>query len=369
VTVDLAAVRDNARAVKGLVGEGRYLWAVVKADAYGHGAIRTARAALAGGADGLAVACLAEAAQLRRAGVSAPILHLAAGEPRRAGRVLELDLVQCACTEEMVRALSRAAQRRGRAARVHVKVDTGMGRLGVSPERAASLARLASELPGVRMEGVFSHLATAEAEDPTFALRQQERFARAVESIAAAGVEPGMRHLANSAAALRFGVRTGLLVYGILPDAEIAPSVELRPALCWHTRVAFLHRVPAGSPISYGGTYVTTEERLVGVLPVGYADGYPRHASNRAQVLLRGRECPVIGVVCMDHVMIDATPAAGPEVGDEVTLLGRQGKAAITANQLAAWAGTVVHETPTVIGRRVQRVYLDSESGAEGESR
>jgi alanine racemase len=176
-----------------------------------------------------------------------------------------------------------------------------------------------------------------------------------------------VRHLANSAAALRFpemlldGVRAGLLMYGIQPDAPDLAPLDLRPAMSWKTRLSYLHRLPAGSPVSYGCTYVTERESLVGVLPLGYADGYPRSASNHAHVLLRGQPCPVIGVVCMDHMMIDATQAEGAEVGDEAVLLGRQGNSAITANRLAEWAGTVVHEVPTVIGRRVKRVYVDGE--------
>jgi alanine racemase len=365
--IDLGAIRHNVRALKRLLGPGRHLWAVVKANAYGHGAAPVGRAAVAAGADGLAVACLTEAAELRRAGVSAPILLLAAGEPRAAARTVRLDLVQTACAEDTMRALSKAAQRLGRPARVHLKIDTGMGRLGVRPGEAAGFARLIESLPGLSLEGVFSHLATAESEDRTYADTQFERFQEALGALAGAGIAPGMRHLANSAATLRFpemrldGVRTGLLLYGLLPDAPCPAAPDVRPALTWKTSLGFLHRLPAGSPVSYGGTHVTSRETPVGVLPLGYADGYPRHASNRAQVLVRGRGCPVIGVVCMDHTMVDLGPAPDARVGEEVVLVGRQGDARITANQLAQWAGSVVHEVPTVIGKRVRRVYLDRE--------
>jgi alanine racemase len=368
VEIDLGCIRHNVRAIRQFIGAERHLWAVVKANAYGHSAVPTAMAALEAGADGLAVSCLNEAAELRvDAGIRAPLLILAPGEPRAAAWIVRLDILQTACYEDMVQALSRAAQRLEKPARVHLKVDTGMGRLGVRPETAAGFAQLIVSQPGLRLEGVFSHLAAAEAEDPSYAYLQFERYRQAVREIEAAGIPTGMKHLANSAATLRFpemlldGVRAGLLIYGITPQAPGLAPLDLRPALSWKTRVGFLHKLPAGCAVSYGCTYVTPRDSLVAVVPVGYADGYPRQASNRSHVLLNGHLCPVIGVVCMDHMMVDATPAGDPHVDDEVVLLGRQGNLAITANHLAEWANTVAHEVPTVIGRRVKRVYLDRE--------
>jgi alanine racemase len=368
VEVDLGAIRHNVRVVKKLLGPRCHLWAVVKADAYGHGAGEVAQAALAAGADGLAVSCLNEASELRvEAKTAAPLLVLAPGEARAAAWIVRLDIVQTACVAEVVESLSRAAQRLGKPARVHLKVDTGMGRLGVAPEEVMEFARFASGLPGIALEGVFSHLATAEAEDDAYARLQFERFEAAAAELTSCGIDCGMRHIANSAAALRFpemrldGVRAGLLIYGIDPGAPGEAAVELRPAMAWKTRLSFLHRVSKGATVSYGRTFVARRESVIGVLPVGYADGYPRGASNRAHVLLRGRPCPVVGVVCMDHMMIDATDVPEAEIDDEVILLGRQGKETISANQLATWAGTVVHEVPTVIGRRVKRVYCDRE--------
>jgi len=368
VEVDLAAIRHNVGTIKQFLGPNRHLWAVVKANAYGHGAVETAGAALEAGADGLAVSCLNEAAELRvDAGIRAPLLVLAPGDPRAAAWMVRLHIVQTACYQPMVEALSKAAQRLDKPANVHLKVDTGMGRLGVLPEQAAEFARLITDLPGLQLEGLFSHLATAESDDPSYAQLQFERFNTVLRDLSAASITPGMRHLANSAAALRFpemlfdGIRAGLLVYGIHPDAPDLAALDLHPAMTWKTRLSFLHRLPAGSSVSYGRTYVAERECSVGVLPLGYADGYPRHASNRSHVLLRGRMCPVIGAVCMDHLMIDASGVPDAEIDDEVILLGRQGNSAVTANQLAQWAGTVVHEVPTVIGRRVKRLYLDRE--------
>jgi alanine racemase len=374
VEIDLAAIRHNVGAIKRFLGPSRWLWAVVKADAYGHGAEIVANVALEAGADGVAVSCLNEAAELRMdARIRAPLLVLAPGDTRAAAWMVRLDIIQTACSAPMVQALSRAAERLGKPARVHLKIDTGMGRIGVRPEQAVEFATFLTGLPGIKLEGVFSHLATAESPDPAYAHRQFGHFQDVLAQLHGAGIPLGMRHTANSAATLRFpdmlldGVRAGLLIYGIMPDAPELARVNLRLALSWKTQLSFLHRAPAGSAISYGSTYVADRDCTIGVLPLGYADGYPRQASNRSRVLLGGRECPVVGVVCMDHLMVDVSAVPEARIGDEVVLIGRQGNAAITANQLAAWAGTTVHEVPTVIGHRVKRVYLDRER-PEGRS-
>ena len=365
VEVDLGAVRHNVRVLCDLIGPACSVWAVVKANGYGHGAVPVASAALEGGAAGLAVASLGEAVELRRAGFDAPILLLSAGDPRAASRTVRHHITQTVCSAEMAKALSRAALRLGQTADVHLKIDTGLGRLGVLPEEAAGLASLVASTPGLRLGGVFSHLATAEAADTSYAEEQFRRFSSAVGAMADLGLSPGIRHMANSAAALRFPsmrldrVRTGLLVYGITPDAPGLAPLDVRPALVWKTRLAFTKDLPAGSAISYGCTHVTQRGCRVAVLPLGYADGYPRRGSNRAQVLVRGQLCPVIGRVCMDHVIIDASPAGDARPGDEAVLIGPQGTNAITANQLAQWAETCVHEVITVIGPRVARVYVD----------
>ena len=366
VEIDLATIRHNVRALKKFIGPQRHLWAVVKANAYGHGAVPIATTALAAGADGLAVSCLSEAAELRMdAGIRAPLIVLAPGEARAAAWMVRLDIILTACSRSMMEGLSKAAQRLDKPARVHIKVDTGMGRLGIVPSDVVEFARSLVEMPGIQVEGTFSHLATAESDDPAYARMQQEKFEAALSALADAGYASGMRHLANSAATLRFSdmlydaVRTGLLIYGIQPDAPGPAYVDLRPAMSWKTQISFVHKLPAGGRVSYGGTHVAAKDSLIAVLPLGYADGYPRSASNRARVLIRGQACSVVGVVCMDHTMVDITDVEDAQVGDEVILLGRQGKDDITANELAAMANTVVHEIPTLIGRRVKRVYLD----------
>jgi len=367
VEVDLAAVRHNVAALRTLIAPAQVI-AVVKADAYGHGAVPVARAAQQAGAAALAVASLQEGLELRQAGLTGPLLLLHAGRPEEAGEAVAHHLTQTLCRLEVAGALSAAAAP-DRPARVHLKLDTGMGRLGLRPEEVADFARAAFSLPGLELTGVFSHLATAEEPDTTYARLQ---FARYQQGLAELDLSPGVRHLANSAGALAFpemrfdAVRTGLIVYGLDPIAgqEILP---LRPALAWKTRVAFLRTLPAGCCISYGRTYTTPGERLVGVLPLGYADGFPRHISNRASVLVRGVRCPTLGTVCMDHVVVDLTPAGDVRVGEEVVLIGPQGADRITANEVAEWAGTVVHEIPTRLGPRVRRCHLHQDPASDGE--
>jgi alanine racemase len=365
VEVDLGAVRHNMQALRKLIGPTCGIWAVVKANGYGHGAVPVAKAALEGGAAGLAVASWLEARELRRAGISSPILLLSAGDPRLATQVVKHEITQTVCTREMVAALSRSARRLGKTADAHLKIDTGLGRLGVLPEAAGEFAEFLLTQEGVWLGGVFSHLATAEAEETGYAQQQFARFGRAISEVVAAGADPGIRHLANSAAALRFPemrldrVRAGLLVYGIRPDVPGLAEIDLRPALTWKARLAFVQEQPAGSAISYGGTHITGDRCRTAVLPLGYADGYPRHASNRAHVLVRGEICPVIGRVCMDHVIVEVTAAGEVGPGEEAVLIGSQGDRCISANELAQWADTCAHEVTTVIGRRVARVYVD----------
>jgi alanine racemase len=366
VNVDLGAVSHNLRALRALLAPTDAL-AVVKANAYGHGAAPVARAAVAGGARGLAVACLAEGAELRAAGLTAPILLLNAGNPEEAEEIVRLGLTQALCTLPMAHALSAAAGKPGRLARAHLKLDTGMGRLGLAPEQVGKFAEAVRALPGLQVEGVFSHLATAEDENTDYAQEQFARFRTALATLEGYGLPLSLRHFANSAATLRFpemrldAVRAGLLVYGLTPEAPGLAPLDLRPALSWVTRVAFLRPLAAGRSVSYARTHVLSQESLVGVLPIGYADGFPRTASNRAHVLVRGRLCPIIGTVCMDHVMVNLTPAGDIPAGEEAVIVGAQQGARITVNQLAGWAGTVVHEITTRLGPRVARRYSGGE--------
>jgi len=361
--IDLSAIRRNLAAVGGLIGEGCRILAVIKSEAYGHGALPVARAAIGGGAWGLCAASLSEARRLRRGGITAPILLLNSGPPQEAGEIVRLNLTQALYSRQMAQALSAAAAKVGALVEAHIKIDTGMGRLGILPEEADKFASEAAALPGLQIAGVFSHLATAEESDPSYAFHQFARFRGCLERMGAH--LPGLKaHIANSAAALRFPwmrldfVRIGLLVYGVYPTAEGSQELRLQPALAWKTRIAFLKSVPAGFPVSYGRTWRAPSSTTLATLPVGYADGYPRSLSNRGQVLFRGRLCPVVGTICMNHTLIDLGDEAGPSPGEEVVLIGPQGENRLTVNHLAEWAQTVPHEILARLGSHLPRLYL-----------
>lgn len=338
--------------------------AVVKADAYGHGIAEVSKACLEKGADCLAVAILEEGIFLRENGVKAPILILGATFPERARDVVNYDLIQGVSAIETVEALASAARETRKLARIHVKVETGMNRLGAVP--GEELTMLAEALKKNRdflsVEGVFSHFAQADAADKSYADAQFAQFLKGVEDLEKAGFNKLVRHIANSAAIIDLPdthldmVRQGISLYGYYPSAEVRQGIDLRPAMSWITHVAHIKRIAAGSPIGYGCTHVTERESVIATLPVGYADGYPRLLSNRGKVIIRGQKAPIVGRVCMDQLMVDVTDVAAAAIGDQVVLLGRQGSEKITADELAGLTGTISYEILTGIGSRVPRV-------------
>ncbi|PZN03206.1 MAG: alanine racemase [Bacillota bacterium] len=365
VEVDLDAIAHNVETLQRLAAPAQ-LMAVVKADGYGHGAVMVARTALAHGARRLAVAVVEEGVHLRQSAIACPILVMGWTPPWQYGLALRYDLELTVSSEEEARALAEAARREGRRVRVHLKVDTGMGRLGLRwdhPRLAEVAARIAG-LGGLELVGVFTHLATADDPDAPLTEEQLARFGRIVATLDERGLRPLLRHAANSAALLRLPgarydlVRPGIALYGLEPFRGAVAAFDLRPALAWKTRVALVKEVPAGTPISYGATFVTRRPSRIAVLPVGYADGLRRALSNRGQVLVGGRRVPIVGRVCMDQVMVDVTDAGPVAVGDEAVLIGRQGDEAITADEMAGWMDTIGYEVVTGIGRRVPRIYL-----------
>jgi alanine racemase len=382
--ISLDAVTANTRSL-GRLAAPAALMAVVKADAYGHGAVECARAAQAGGASWLGVAALEEGLELRRAGLDLPILILSAGTPDQAGAIVGHDLAVAVFDLEVGEALAAAGRRLGRTARAHLKVDTGMGRLGVSPDGdGMELARRLAGLEGLALEGVYTHFSTADEADKTFTRHQAALFDTFVNCCAEAGIQFRWRHAANSAGLLAHPpgagnlVRAGIALYGLSPSGEPDHcGLSLTPALTWKTRLVQVKIAPAGRPISYGRDYITERPTRIGAVPVGYADGYRRRLSGRGRALVRGVSCPVLGRVCMDHFMIglDCVPAACP--GDEVVLLGaqavpppgpaqagagRQSETAsvtsIRAEELAAACQTINYDIVATLGRRVPRVFL-----------
>ncbi|MDI3317663.1 MAG: alanine racemase [Bacillota bacterium] len=365
--VDLASLRHNARLI-GRQAAPRRWWAVVKADGYGHGAVQVARVAAAEGALGLCVATPGEALELRQAGLRLPVLVLGWTPPEAVEAMIQADVRLTVFDLRGAEEASRAARRLGRPARIHLKVDTGMTRLGFDAasgeerlERAAAEAARAALLEGVEAEGVFTHLASSES-DREASREQLERFGRFLAALAEEGVRPRRVHAGNSGGlfhvpeARPYDYRVGIALYGYGPaGANSGFGLGLRPALRWRARVAQVREVPAGRRVSYGGTFVTSRPSRLATLPVGYADGLHRALSGRGTVLLRGRRAPMVGRVCMDQVIVDATDIPGVEAGDVATLIGEDGGQRLTADDVAEAAGTISYEVLTSISGRVPR--------------
>lgn len=360
VEVDLARLRENARALVRIAAPAR-LMAVVKADAYGHGAVQAAQAVLAGGATALAVATVTEGQNLREAGIDAPILVFAPGRPDLVGLYAQQRLIATVVGQEQAQALARAAREMGARLPVHVKVDSGMGRQGFLPEEALALWDELASLDGLEIQGLYTHFATADEAETGYARVQWQRFQGLVDHLDARGLRPPLVHAANSAALFRMPetrldmVRVGLALYGVLPT-HVPARTRLQPALTWKCRITATRTLPAGWGVSYGIEYVTWRPTRVATLAVGYADGYRRSLSGRAQVLIQGRRCPVIGRVTMDQVMVDITDLKG-DPGQEAILLGGSGPQAIEAQELAQWMETIPYEVFTGLSPRVERRY------------
>lgn len=367
--INLDDIAHNVRQVRRAVGPRVLVMAVVKADAYGHGAVPVARTALAGGADRLAVAIVEEGVALREAGIDAPILVMGWTPPGQLALALAHDLDLTVFSPEDARALNDAAARLRRRPRVHIKIDTGMGRLGFRAESAATTAVVERicRLPALDVEGVYTHFAASES-DPEFTAQQLEVFGELLAGLRRAGIEFAIRHAANSGAIWGLPpshldmVRPGISLYGYHPagwEAAGRPGMpDLRPALTWVTRVAQVREVGPGTSVSYGRTYVTAGWERLATLPVGYADGFSRGLSGgRGLVLVNGEPVPVVGRVCMDQIVVNVTEAGPVQPGDEVVLLGSQGGWSITADTMGGWLGTISYEVLCGIGRRVPRIY------------
>lgn len=360
--VNLAALASNYRRLREAVGHGVGVIAVVKADAYGHGAAPVARLLEGLGVRGFGVATVEEGLELRAAGVRAPVLILGAAFGRDHAEVVAHELTPLVGDPGDVDRFAAAAAAAGRVRfGIHVKVDTGMTRLGVTAAGFDAFLTRCARHPSIRVDGLATHFASADEPDPAATEEQLRLFIGCLDRARAMGADPQVIHAANSAAALRFPrtrfdmIRPGILLYGSVPPQVRDPGV--RPVMSWHTRINALREVAAGTRVSYGGTLVLTRPSRIATIPVGYADGYPRALSNRAQVLVGGRRAPVVGRVCMDLSMIDVTDVPGVAVGDPVTLLGGDGEQGIRSEELASWAGTISYEILCGISRRVPRVY------------
>ncbi|MGH7931709.1 MAG: alanine racemase [Candidatus Binataceae bacterium] len=361
--IDRAALRDNYRALKAYTN-GADIMAVVKADAYGHGAVEVSRVLSAEGCAHFGVATVEEAHTLRDAGIGARIYLLGGFFPWQASEIVALDLTPPLFDIALIEPMNRAAQARGHGGfLVHLKIDTGAARLGILPEELDIAMEHLRRAEALRVEGAFTLLANAGDPSSPVTDQQLQIFDNALRKLAAAGFTLPVNHVANSAAlVLRPDahynlMRPGLAIYGLPPVPAVRDRVELRPVMTFKTRVLQIKRVAAGRGVSYGHTFVTSRESVIGVLPVGYADGYRRGLQHGGEVMIRGRRAPIIGAVCMDLTMIDLTDICGAAAGDEVILWGGAGEAMISVNDVARLAQTISYEMLSTVGRRVPRVY------------
>ena len=363
-TIDLDAIAHNIAALKKHVGDHVTVMAVVKANAYGHGAVPVARVALESGASKLAVARVEEGVVLREAGITAPILVMGYALPAEAVTAVEHDLTTTVNTMQVAHALAERATATGRVAKVHIKIDTGMGRFGLLPEETAAFVDQISRLGGLDLEGIYTHFADADSADKTYTQQQFDRFTAVVQTLEAAGHVFRLKHASSSAATLDLpamhfdAVRLGIAIYGLHPSAEVEPAVPLRPALSVRSHVGRVRTLPAGSTVGYGRTYTAQSPTQVALVPVGYGDGYPRNLSNRGHVLINGQRAPIVGRVSMDQIVVDVTGIAAVEQDDEVVIIGEQMGARITAEEVAAQAETINYEITTRLLPRLPRIYL-----------
>ena len=365
--IDLDAIAYNMEQMKRNLEPWTKMMAVIKADGYGHGAVQIAE--MLESIDyiwGFAVATLDEAVVLRAEGIKKPILVLGCVFPDQYMEMLEHDIRMNVYTEEMAESISQMAASEGMTAHMHIKLDTGMARLGfdISEASVEAIARI-SQLKNVDMEGIFTHFAKADETDKTFTEKQMKEFCWMVEQLKAKDVVFKYEHCSNSAAIIDVKtanfdlVRAGISTYGLYPSEEvIKENVKLMPAMALKSHVAFVKEIEAGTPISYGGTFVSEKKMKIATIPVGYADGYPRSLSNCGYVLIRGKKAPIVGRVCMDQFMVDVTNIEGANFGDSVTLIGKDGNETITVEALGDLSGRFNYEFVCDLGKRIPRVYV-----------
>lgn len=360
VIIDLDRVRHNVETIKNKIGEKAGLLGVVKADAYGHGVVEIAReiepyCAFFG------VAVIEEAVELRKAGFDTPILVLGRVEPYYSPLLVKYDIRPTICSFEDAKSLSDEAVKKGKTAKFHFAVDTGMSRIGFQVnENSADICKEISLLPGIEAEGVFTHFATADEKDLTKTIEQKRKFRLFVDMLKERGIDPELKHMNNSAGIINFDdqadlVRAGIVLYGMYPSAYVSKEkLPVLPVMKWVAEISHLKELEEGREISYGGTYKTTKKTLVATIPVGYADGYPRSLSNVGKVIVNGKYAPIIGRVCMDQFMIDVTDIENVAVETEVTLVGD----GLSMEEVSSAAGSFNYELPCRISRRVPKIYI-----------
>lgn len=363
--IDLDKLAHNMREIRRL-SKSKDIIAVVKADAYGHGAVDVAPVLLENGADMLAVAIQSEAVELRRSGIECPIMILGFTPPDLIDNLLKYDIEQTVCSYKFASELSEMAVKENKIAKIHIALDTGMGRIGYIPnDESAKEVYNISKLPNIDIVGMFCHFSTADEKDKTYTYEQIRKYDDFYEKLKAKKVYIKMRHIANSAAIIDMpethyeAVRPGIIIYGYYPSDEVnKEKIDLQPVMTLKTNVVHIKTLPPGEYVSYGRKYQTHRESIIATLPIGYADGYTRYLFEKGKVILKGEFAPVIGKICMDQCMIDVTEIDGVKVGDEVILIGEDGDKKFTADTIANLIGTISYEVVCMIGKRVPRVYI-----------
>jgi len=365
--IDLDAIAHNVRQIKEIIGPRVEMMGVVKADAYGHGVPEVVRTLLENGVTQLAVSMLDEAIQIRQMGIDVPILVLSYTDPVRAEEIVNYRVTQTVFSHDLAEALSKAAVKLNKSAKVHIKVDTGMTRVGFMPGYSAvkHITEI-GKLPGVVIEGLFTHFASADEKDPEYTKLQFERFINLCNELGRVGIHVPVKHVCNSAGTIQFPemhldlVRPGIILYGLYPSREVDKAkISLKPAMALKANVIYVKDVEKDVCISYGRTFKTSRQSKIATIPIGYADGYTRLLSNKGKVLVNGEIAPIVGRICMDQCMIDVTDLKSEvKVGDEVVLFGCQGGKSIGVEEVADLIGTINYELVCIVGKRLPRVYL-----------
>ena len=365
--INLDNIAHNIREIRRITHKNAEIMGVVKADAYGHGVMEVTRTLLANGAERLAVSMLDEAIQLRRNGIEVPILILGYTDPIRANEIIENDVTQTVYSRELAQALSDEAVRQGKKVKIHIKIDTGMSRMGFLPGYSAvkNVVEI-SQMPNIIIEGLFTHFATADEKNREYTLIQFERFMSICSELQRIGIHIPVKHCANSAGIIEYPemhldmVRPGIILYGMYPSEEVDKSkIHLKPAMTLKANVILVKEVEKNTSVSYGRIFTTQRTSKIATIPIGYADGYTRMLSNKGKVLIRGQFAPVVGRICMDQCMIDVTDIEGnAEVGDEVVLIGAQGDNVITVEDVAHSIGMINYEFVSIVGKRIPRAFI-----------
>lgn len=364
--VNLDNLAYNIRQIKNNIKAPASIMGIVKADGYGHGAVEISRVLLEEGVQRLGVAVLDEGIALRQEGIDVPILVLGYTPPQLFDKVLEHRITPTLYNYQDALRLSELASKNGSSVKVHLKLDTGMGRIGMIPgQDSLDMVSNIYALPGIKIEGIFTHFSVADEKDKTYTREQFKKFTGFVNALKERGIDIPLRHAGNSAASIDLPethldmVRPGVILYGLYPSDEVEKGkLSLKPLASLKTVISHVKTVPSGTSVGYGRKYISAGERVIATLPIGYADGYTRLLSGKASVLVHGTRAPLAGNICMDQCMIDVTGIDGVKVGDEVVLMGSQGEETITAEELASLLGTINYEIVCMIGKRVPRVYI-----------